>query len=71
VVVSAVAGDDTVEAIEIGDNAVGVQWHPEMLTEPDPLFDWLVAAASVGVVENRKDLLVGGPDVRRHRLAGA
>lgn len=44
--ITAVAGDGTVEAIEIGDSAVGVQWHPEMLTEPDPLFDWLVAAAS-------------------------
>lgn len=70
VAVTAVAVDDTVEAIEIGGTAVGVQWHPEMLTEPDPLFDWLVATASVGFVENREDLLVGGPDVRGHRLSG-
>jgi putative glutamine amidotransferase len=49
VVVTAVAEDDTIEAIEIepGAGAVGVQWHPEMLGEQDPLFDWLVAAARV------------------------
>ncbi|MFN8215263.1 MAG: gamma-glutamyl-gamma-aminobutyrate hydrolase family protein [Solirubrobacterales bacterium] len=69
--VTAVAADDTVEAIEIGSCAVGVQWHPEMLTEPDPLFDWLVAVASVDAVEHGEDFLVGGPDVRGHRLAGA
>lgn len=73
VAVTATAADGTVEAIEIESTvgAVGVQWHPEMLGEPDPLFDWLVAAASVGVVEDGENLFGGGLDVRRHRLAGA
>lgn len=45
---TALAPDGTVEAIEIesGAGAVGVQWHPEMLSEPDPLFDWLIEAAA-------------------------
>lgn len=42
------APDGVVEAIEIaGARAVGVQWHPEMLAGVDPLFRWLVNAATV------------------------
>jgi putative glutamine amidotransferase len=70
--VSALAADGTIEAIEIegAPQAVGVQWHPEMLTEPDLIFDWLVAAAaSVGTaVEDSENLSGGGLDVRGHRL---
>ncbi len=37
------ATDGVVEAIEVtGTRAVGVQWHPEMLTDLDPLFTWLI-----------------------------
>jgi putative glutamine amidotransferase len=37
-----------VECIELADRAVvGVQWHPEWTaTRPEPIFDWLVDAAS-------------------------
>lgn len=53
VVVTAVAADGTVEAIEIPSataGAVGVQWHPEMLEEHDPLFGWLVEASTGAAV---------------------
>jgi len=37
------ASDGVIEAIELpGADVVGVQWHPEMLREPDPLFGWLI-----------------------------
>ena len=37
------ASDGVVEGIEsVGIDLIGVQWHPEMLDEPDPVFDWLV-----------------------------
>ena len=40
------APDGVVEAVELpGRHVVGVQWHPEQLGRPDPVFDWLVAAA--------------------------
>jgi putative glutamine amidotransferase len=40
--------DGVVESIELADRPVlGVQWHPEWTaTQPDPIFDWLVNAAS-------------------------
>ena len=35
--------DGVVECITLGDRpVVGVQWHPEWATAPDPVFDWLV-----------------------------
>ena len=43
------SGDDVVEAIEARDRPwLGVQWHPEMLDsrDTDPVFTWLVGAAS-------------------------
>jgi len=41
------APDGVVEAVELtGRPVVGVQWHPEQLTRPDPIFAWLVSAAS-------------------------
>lgn len=41
------APDGVVEAVELADHpVVGVQWHPEQLERPDPVFAWLVAAAS-------------------------
>jgi putative glutamine amidotransferase len=44
--VSGRAPDGVVESIEVaGQPALGVQWHPEFLAEPDPIFDWLVALA--------------------------
>jgi putative glutamine amidotransferase len=46
VLVSGVAPDGVVEAIELEDRrAVGVQWHPELLTSCDPVFSWLVEEA--------------------------
>jgi putative glutamine amidotransferase len=47
VVSSGIAPDGVIEAIEVaGARAIGVQWHPEMLAEVDPLFRWLVTAAT-------------------------
>jgi putative glutamine amidotransferase len=43
------SGDGTIEAIELPDrDAIAVQWHPEMLAgaASDPIFAWLVEAAS-------------------------
>ena len=42
-VVSGQAEDGTVEAIEMrGHDVLAVQWHPEMLDAPEPVFRWLV-----------------------------
>jgi putative glutamine amidotransferase len=39
--------DGVIETIGIpGRPVVGVQWHPEWSAEPDPIIDWLVAAAN-------------------------
>lgn len=47
VVACGVAPDGVIEAIEIaGARAIGVQWHPEMLPGVDPVFRWLVSAAT-------------------------
>jgi putative glutamine amidotransferase len=47
VAVTGVAPDGVVEAIEVAAAcAVGVQWHPEMLAELDPVFLWLVHNAT-------------------------
>jgi putative glutamine amidotransferase len=41
------APDGVVEAVELtGRPVVGVQWHPEQLNRPEPVFAWLVAAAA-------------------------
>jgi putative glutamine amidotransferase len=46
-VATARASDAVIEAIELPGHAVlGVQWHPEMLDGPDPVFDWLVGRCS-------------------------
>lgn len=49
--VTAEAPDGTVEGLECADAAVvAVQWHPELLPEPDPIFDWFTArTASQGI----------------------
>lgn len=40
------ADDGDIEAIEFDDKPiVGIQWHPEMYRQQDPIFDWLVTAA--------------------------
>lgn len=45
-VVTARAPDGVIEAVELpGVALLGVQWHPEQLTEPQPVFGWLVDAA--------------------------
>ena len=46
--VTASADDGGIEGLEIGDQVVAVQWHPEMMTSllSDPLFRWLVDRAS-------------------------
>ncbi len=47
--VTGVADDGVVEAIEHRDEPImAVQWHPELLASPQPLFAWLVARASLG-----------------------
>ncbi len=44
------APDGVVEAVELtGRPVVGVQWHPEQLAVQDPVFGWLVAAATAAV----------------------
>ncbi|MFY9783329.1 MAG: gamma-glutamyl-gamma-aminobutyrate hydrolase family protein [Acidimicrobiales bacterium] len=46
-VVSAKAADGVVEGLETSDGKiVAVQWHPELLSKPDPTFLWLVREAS-------------------------
>lgn len=47
IAISSQAEDETIESIELegGEEVIGVQWHPEMLAEPDPIFAWLVARA--------------------------
>lgn len=48
--VSARDGDGVVEGIELpGQDLVAVQWHPEMLSEPEPVFDWLIRQAAARV----------------------
>ncbi|HJQ07264.1 MAG TPA: gamma-glutamyl-gamma-aminobutyrate hydrolase family protein [Nocardioides sp.] len=50
-VASGYAPDGVIEAIEIpGRPVLGVQWHPEMSTEMEPCFPWLVAAARAEVL---------------------
>ncbi len=45
--VTARGPDDVVEGLELpGRDVLAVQWHPELLTEPEPVFDWLVRQAS-------------------------
>ena len=54
--VSGVAPDGVIEAIELpGSDVLGVQWHPEMLDEPDPSIAWLVAA-SIRRASTRKSI---------------
>ena len=46
-VVAAHASDGVVEAVELpGHDLLAVQWHPELLTKPDPTFQWLVKRAT-------------------------
>ena len=41
--ITAEAPDGTVEGLECRDTpVVAVQWHPELLPEPDPIFDWFI-----------------------------
>jgi len=41
------ADDGVVEAIELdGVEVLAVQWHPELLVEPEPVFDWIVERAA-------------------------
>ena len=48
-VVTAWAPDGVVEGIELpGATLLGVQWHPEQLDAPQPVFGWLVDAAREG-----------------------
>lgn len=45
-IVTAFSDDHTVEGIEMpGRRVVAVQWHPEMLTNSDPVFAWLIDQA--------------------------
>jgi putative glutamine amidotransferase len=39
--------DGVVEAIRLADRpVVGLQWHPEWMISPDPIFDWFVAQSA-------------------------
>ncbi|WP_129305018.1 gamma-glutamyl-gamma-aminobutyrate hydrolase family protein [Streptomyces sp. L2] len=50
--------DGVVEAIQLADRpVVGVQWHPEWMASPDPLFDWLVARS---VTSASRPAMAGG-----------
>jgi gamma-glutamyl-gamma-aminobutyrate hydrolase PuuD len=40
-IASAYTDDGTIEAIE-KNNILGVQWHPERLAQPSPIFKWLI-----------------------------
>lgn len=45
-VATAHAGDGVVEGVEWpGHDLLGVQWHPEQMPGPQPVFEWLVDAA--------------------------
>ena len=45
-IISAYADDGVVEGLETVDGEVlAVQWHPELLARPDPVFGWLIDAA--------------------------
>ena len=45
--VGARSEDGVVEGVEKpGADLLAVQWHPEMLTEPEPVFDWLIRQAA-------------------------
>ncbi len=44
--VSARSDDGQVEGLESTDGTIlAVQWHPEMLAEPEPVFEWLIERA--------------------------
>ncbi len=46
-VASAYASDGVIEGFESEDGQVlGVQWHPELLSAPDPTFQWLVKSCT-------------------------
>lgn len=46
------ADDGVIEAIEYEGHAViAVQWHPELLEEPEPVFDWIVEKATAHAKE--------------------
>lgn len=50
-VASGRATDGVVEAIELpGRDVFAVQWHPEMLQQPDPALRWLIQTAAVFAV---------------------
>ena len=46
IAINAVASDGVIEALSTDDQRTfAVQWHPELLTAPDPAFVWIVAEA--------------------------
>lgn len=50
--VTATADDGTPEAIEVdGGRVLAVQWHPEMMSIDDPIFAWIVDAATARAAE--------------------
>ena len=55
-IVSARDDAGVVEGLELpGRDVLAVQWHPEMLSEPEPVFAWLITQAG-------KRLLAAGPN---------
>ena len=47
--ITAEAPDGTVEGLECTDApVVAVQWHPELMPEPDPIFDWFITRTRAG-----------------------
>ena len=59
---TALADDDVIEAVElVGAPVIAVQWHPEMLDQPDPVFGWLLdrATAYAAARSARSDAIFG------------
>ena len=45
--ISALSTDGVIEAVEMGDRVLGVQWHPERMLEEgmEPIFRWFLGLA--------------------------
>ena len=48
--ISALSTDGVIEAVEMGDRVLGVQWHPERMLEEgmEPIFRWFLGLAQGG-----------------------
>lgn len=63
--VAATSADGSIEAVEDPDrNVLGVQWHPEWLTEQSALFEWLVDRSSTEISPHRAAAAAAGLSTR-------